>query len=166
VKIGIIDFRGFRAIGVPSEVALHRSKMLISRLFKQPLSHWALAAGRGNIQHKVESPPEQLGQRPTRPGKAKRFQSPHPEGMGMGDHFLVIAVGPFTGAASFIEVMPCLGAALNRPNKAWMVFETHAVRVAQDAVAVGAALLLLGRTLQATDILPTLGLIVVAIGVT
>jgi hypothetical protein len=51
-----------------------------------------------------------------------------------------------------IEVMPCLGAALNRPNQAGMVFETHAMRVAQDAVAVGAALLLLGRTWQATDI--------------
>jgi len=38
VKIGIFDFRGLRAIGVPSEVALHRSKTLISGLFKQPLS--------------------------------------------------------------------------------------------------------------------------------
>jgi hypothetical protein len=33
----ITDFRGLRAIGTPSEVALHRSKTLISRLFKQPL---------------------------------------------------------------------------------------------------------------------------------
>jgi hypothetical protein len=37
VKIGIIDFRGLRAILAPSEVALHRSKTLISGLFKQPL---------------------------------------------------------------------------------------------------------------------------------
>jgi hypothetical protein len=47
-----------------------------------------------------------------------------------------------------------------------MVFETHAVRVAQDTVAVGAALLLFGWTREAADILPALGLIVVTIGVT
>jgi hypothetical protein len=35
--MGIIDFRELRAIGAPSEVALHRSKTLISGLFKQPL---------------------------------------------------------------------------------------------------------------------------------
>ena len=39
-------------------------------------------------------------------------------------------------------------------------------QVAQDAVAVWAALLLLGGTLEAADILPALGLVVVAIGVT
>jgi hypothetical protein len=37
-EIGIMDFRGLRAIGTPSEAALHRSKTLISGLFKQPLS--------------------------------------------------------------------------------------------------------------------------------
>jgi hypothetical protein len=79
---------------------------------------------------------------------------------------LIIAVGAFTRAASPIEVMPRLGAALDGPDEAWMVFEAHAVRVAQNAKAVGAALLLLGRTWQATDILPTLGLVVVAIRVT
>ena len=47
-----------------------------------------------------------------------------------------------------------------------MVFETHAVRVAQDAKAVWAAPLFLGWTLQATDILPALGLVVVAVGMT
>jgi hypothetical protein len=36
-EIGIMDFRGLRAIETPSEVALHRSKTLISGLFKQPL---------------------------------------------------------------------------------------------------------------------------------
>jgi hypothetical protein len=79
---------------------------------------------------------------------------------------LIIAVGAFTGAASPIEVMPRLGAALDGPDKTWMVFEAHAVRVAQNAKAVGAALLLLGRTWQATDILAALGLVVVAIGMT
>ena len=79
---------------------------------------------------------------------------------------LIIAVGAFTGAASPIEVMPRLGAALDGPDEAWMVFETHAMTVAQDAIAVWAALLFLGWTLQATDILPALRLVVVAIGVT
>ena len=37
MKIGIIDFRGLRAIVALSEMALHRSKTLISGLFKQPL---------------------------------------------------------------------------------------------------------------------------------
>jgi hypothetical protein len=47
-----------------------------------------------------------------------------------------------------------------------MVFETHAVTVAQDAKAVWAVLPLVGGTLEATDILSALGLVVVAIGVT
>ena len=47
-----------------------------------------------------------------------------------------------------------------------MVFKAHAVTVTQDAIAVWTALLLLGGTLQAADILPTLRLAVVAIGVT
>ena len=47
-----------------------------------------------------------------------------------------------------------------------MVFETHAMTVAQDAIAVWAALLFLGWTWQATDILPTLRVIVVAMRVT
>ena len=79
---------------------------------------------------------------------------------------MIIAVGAFTGAARLIEVMPCLGATLNRANEAWMIFEMHAVTVAQDAVAVRAALLLLGWTREAADVLPTLGLVVVAIRVT
>ena len=79
---------------------------------------------------------------------------------------LVIAVGAFTGATRPIEVMPSLRAALNRANEARMVFETHAVRVAQDAVAVRAVLLLLGGTREAADIPSALRLVVVAIGVT
>lgn len=47
-----------------------------------------------------------------------------------------------------------------------MVFEAHAMTVAQNAKAVWAVLLLLGRTLEATDILPALRLVVIAIGMT
>jgi hypothetical protein len=47
-----------------------------------------------------------------------------------------------------------------------MVFETHAVTITQDAVAVRAVLALLWGTREAADILPALGLVVVAIGVT
>jgi hypothetical protein len=65
-----------------------------------------------------------------------------------------------------IEMMPSLRAALNRANETWMVFETHAMRVAQDAIAVRAVLPLFGGTLEAADILSALGLVVVAIGVT
>jgi hypothetical protein len=42
--MGIIDFRGLRGIGTPSEVALHRSKTLISGLFKQPLKNCTVLA--------------------------------------------------------------------------------------------------------------------------
>jgi hypothetical protein len=47
-----------------------------------------------------------------------------------------------------------------------MVLEPHTVTIAQDAVAMRAVLALLGGTREAADILPTLGLVVVAIGVT
>ena len=86
--------------------------------------------------------------------------------MGVAHHLLIIAVGAFTRAASLIEVLPRLGATLNRPNEARMVFEAHAVRVAQDAKAVRAVLALLWGTREATDILSALGLVVVAMGVT
>jgi hypothetical protein len=86
--------------------------------------------------------------------------------VGLRDYFLIVAVGALTGATSPIEVMPSLRATLDRPNEARMVFETHAVRVTQDAEAVWAALLLLGGTLEATAILPALCLVVIAIGVT
>jgi hypothetical protein len=86
--------------------------------------------------------------------------------MSFANDLLVIAVGAFTGAASPIEVLPSLRAALNRSNEAWMGFETHAVTVAQNTVTVWAVLLLLGRTLEAADVLPALGLVVVAVGVT
>jgi len=86
--------------------------------------------------------------------------------MGFADDLLIIAVGAFTGDASPVKVMPGLGATWDGPNETRVVFEAHAVRVAQDAVAVWTTLLLLGGTLQATDILPALGLVVVAIGVT
>ena len=61
--------------------------------------------------------------------------------------------------------MPRRGATLNGPNEARMVFETHAVTVAPDAEALWAAFLLLSGTRGATDIRPTLGRVVVAIGV-
>jgi hypothetical protein len=38
IKIGIIDFRRLRAVEMTLKSALHRSKALISGLFKQPLS--------------------------------------------------------------------------------------------------------------------------------
>src|SRR5919204_6386195 len=84
--------------------------------------------------------------------------------MSLADDLLIVAVSAFTGAASSIEVMPRLRAALNGSNEARVVFETHVVTVAQDAKAVRAALALLGWTLEAADILAALGLVVVAIG--
>jgi hypothetical protein len=120
----------------------------------------------GDIEYKVQRPTQQLSQSPDRSGKTKRLETSHAQGVRLADNLLIITVGALTGAASPIEVMPRLGAALDGPDEAWMVFEAHAVRVAQNAKAVGAAPLLLGRTWQATDILPTLGLVVVAIRVT
>src|SRR5262249_8370845 len=65
-----------------------------------------------------------------------------------------------------IEALPCWGAALDRPNETRMISERHPMAIAQDAKGVGAVLLLLRRTVQAADILPTVSLIVVAIGAT
>lgn len=47
-----------------------------------------------------------------------------------------------------------------------MVFATPTVTRAQDAEAMRAVLVLVGGTRQTADILPTLGLVVVAMGVT
>src|SRR5262250_87123 len=85
--------------------------------------------------------------------------------MGLGDHLLVVAVGTLTGTPCRVETLPRWGTALHRPNEARVVFETHAVRVAQDTKAVRAMSPLVGRTWQAADVLPALSLIVVAIGV-
>jgi hypothetical protein len=84
----------------------------------------------------------------------------------MGDHFLVVAVGPFTGGASSREALPRRGTTLDRSHEAGMVSERHALAIAQDAGAVRAALLLLGRAGPATHVLPRGGLIVVAMGAT
>src|SRR5215470_12360373 len=144
---------------------VHPSRVIKERC-RLGLGPWHLALRIGYVEHKVQRPTQQLGECPDRPGKAKRLETPHAQGVGVAHDLLIIAIGAFTATASSIEVMPRLGAALDRTNEARMVFETHAVRVAQDAVAVWAALLLLGRTLEATDILPALCLVVVAIGVT
>src|SRR6266567_8235443 len=85
----------------------------------------------GHVEHKVQRPTPQLGECPDRPGKAKRLETPHAQGVGVAHDLLIIAVGAFTGTASSIEVMPRLGAEMERTNEARMVFETHAVRVAQ-----------------------------------
>src|SRR5215510_3524671 len=50
----------------------------------------------GDIEHKVERPTQQLSQGPDGPREAKGVQSPHPERSAVGDHFLVVAVGPLT----------------------------------------------------------------------
>src|SRR6266849_7228374 len=100
------------------------------------LSHWGLAEGRGDIEHKVQSPASQLCQGPDGPGEAKGLEAPHAQGVRVGDHFLVVAVGTFAGTASPVEALPSLGAALAGSNEAWMVFECHAMTIAQDAVAV------------------------------
>jgi hypothetical protein len=47
-----------------------------------------------------------------------------------------------------------------------MVPKAHAVAIAQHPVSMRAVLLLLGWTREAADVLPTLGLVVVAIGAT
>jgi hypothetical protein len=62
--------------------------------------------------------------------------------------------------------MPGLHAALEWAKEAGMVFATHTVPGTQDAVAAWAASLRLGRTWETADILPALGLVVVALGMT
>jgi len=42
------------------------------------LGHWCLAPRIGHVEHKVQCPTQQLCQSSDRPGKAKRFESPHP----------------------------------------------------------------------------------------
>ena len=94
---------------------------------------------------------------PNGPGKANSLEAPHAEGAAVGDHFLVVAVGAFTGTATPIEMLPNRCPAMDWPNEAGMVVARHAVTRAPDAVAVRALLLFLGRTLPAADLLPTLG---------
>src|SRR6516164_9366933 len=60
----------------------------------------------GDIEHKVERPTQQLSQGPDGPREAKGVKSPHPERSAVGDHFLVVAVGPLTGSACGIETLP------------------------------------------------------------
>ena len=94
------------------------------------LSHAGLAQGIGGIEDDGQGPAQQLRQRPHGPRKAKRLASPHAQGMGPGDHLLVVAVGTLPGTACGVELLPRLGTALNGSNQAWVVVETHAVRVA------------------------------------
>ena len=140
------------------------------RVVKEPhlsgLDQWGLTPRIGNIEHKVQRPTHQLGERPDGPGKAKGLEPPHAQGMSLSDDFLIIAVGAFTGAARPIETLPRLRAALDRPNETRVVFERHPMAIAQDAVAVRAVLPFLERTREAADILPRVRLVIVAIGVT
>src|SRR4029450_2026498 len=116
--------------------------------------------------HKVECAAQERRSRPDGAAEAKGLEAPHAQGVRVGDDFLVIAVGAFAGTARRIEALPRWGAALDGSNEAGVVFERHAMTIAQDAVAVRAVLLLLGGARSAADILPTVGLIVVAIGAT
>ena len=79
---------------------------------------------------------------------------------------LPLAVGAFTGRAHAIEFPPQLTASLNGTDETRMITETHTVAIAQHPVSMRAVLLLLGWTREAANILPTLGLVVVAIGAT
>ena len=56
-------------------------------------SHTGLAQGIGGIEHEGQGPAQQLRQRPQRPRKAKRLESPHTQGMGPGDDLLVVSTG-------------------------------------------------------------------------
>src|SRR5918999_1884949 len=122
------------------------------------LSHAGLAQGIGGIEDEGQGPAQQLRQCPHCPRKAKRLASPHAQGMGPGNHLLVVAVGALTGTACGVELLPSLAAALNGSNQARVVVETHTVRVAQNAKAVRAVPPLAGWTGQAADVLPALGL--------
>ena len=97
------------------------------------LSHWGLAESRGDIEYKVQSPAQQLGQGPYGPGEAKGLESPHAQGVSVSDDFLVVTVGAFTGTASRIEALPSWGAALDRSDEARMLCERHAMTIAEDA---------------------------------
>src|SRR4029434_2910416 len=94
------------------------------------------------------------------------MESPELGGTAVVNDLLVIAVGALTGGASPIEVPPGLRASLNGPDQAWMGVEGHAVTRAPGRVGVGAPLLFIKGTRPAADILPTLGVVVVAVGST
>ena len=117
---------------------------VVKEPYQLGLDDWHLTPRVGDIEHKVQRPTQQLGQRPYRPGKAICLETPHPQGVSLSHYFLIIAVRAFTGAARLIEVLPSLGAALDRPNETRMVSKMHALRVAQDTETVGTALLLVG----------------------
>ena len=42
------------------------------------LGHWRLVPRIGHVEHKVQRPTQQLGQRSDRPGKAKGLETSHP----------------------------------------------------------------------------------------
>ena len=140
------------------------------RVVKEPylsgLDQWGLTPRLGDIEHKVQRPTQQLSQGADGPREAKGFEPPHAERSAVGDAFLVVAVGPFTGGTRPRQTLPRRGATWDRPNEARLVFAWHAVAIAQHARGVRACLLLLGRTGPATHVWPRVGLVVVPIGAT
>jgi hypothetical protein len=130
------------------------------------LDRRAAAQGVGDMEHKVQSAPQELRQGPESPCEAKGVEPPHPEGTAVGDHFLVRAVGALTGRACGIEVVPRWSAALDRPHETRRGFACHAVAGAPDTGVVGAVPLFRGRTEPATAVLSRVGVVVVAMGAT
>jgi hypothetical protein len=121
---------------------------------------------RGRIEHKVAGPTQQLPQGANRPCKAQGGSPSHLESAALGDHLVVVTVGAFTGRAHGIESLPRLAAPPHGSDQTRMVPEGHAVARAEPPVSMRAGLALLGGTREAADILPPLGLVVVAIGAT
>ena len=70
--MGIIDFRGMRAIGATPDVALHQPKMLISGLFKQPLRR-LYTGGWGTYERHLDPAQHTVGKQPMQTIESKHI---------------------------------------------------------------------------------------------
>jgi len=125
-----------------------------------------LAERGGHIQDKGARPSSPLGQSSHRTRELQRMEAPERGGTAVVNDLLVRAVGALTGGASPREAPPGLRASLHGPDQAWMGVAGHAVTRAPGRGGVGAPWLCIKGTRPAADILPTLGVVVVAVGST
>ena len=74
------------------------------------LGQWGLTQRIGDIKHKVQRSTQQLCQSPDGTSKAKGLEPSQSWWAAVGDDFLGVPVGPFTGGASPREPLPPRGA--------------------------------------------------------
>src|SRR6516164_5672874 len=125
-----------------------------------------LPKGIRDIQDEMEGSAQQLGQGADGPQEAKGLEPPQLWGVTVVDDLLVVTVRPLAGGASRIEALPGLSPSLYGANQAGVLGEGHPVCITPALLAVRTPLLFLRRTLQSTDVLTAVGLVIVPVGAT